>query len=287
MDASVSKPRVKRLFLKTTVFIPSYVNVKCDRPHLGLGGSASFSKGINKLIESLLLNLESHDIVSPREQALLRGMITRDRRFKVDEDIVAEGSRPTHSTLIVEGFAARYKYMADGTRQITSLHVAGDFVDLHAFLLKTMDHGIVAMSPCHVAFMEHSDLKRITETEPHLSRLLWLDTVVDGAIHREWIVAMGRRSKKEHIAHLFCEIYVRLRVVQQTTGFSFHFPLTQLELADVLGISIVHLNKTLQILRKEGLLTWVSQTLTILDWPQLIKLAQFDPTYLSLSVESR
>jgi len=240
-----------------------------------------------KLIESLLLNLQSHDVVTETERTLLGELVWRERRFLVDEDIVAEGSRPSYSTLLVDGFAARYKFMADGTRQITALHVAGDFVDLHAFLLKTMDHGIVAMSPCHVAFLEHSALKSISETQPHLSRLLWLDTLVDGAVHREWIVAMGRRSKKSHLAHLICELYVRLEVVRRTDGFRFHFPLTQLELADVLGISVVHLNKTLQVLRREELFTWINQMITILDWTRLQELAQFDPTYLSLNVEAR
>lgn len=239
------------------------------------------------LIESLLLNLRNRDTVSDEEEALLRSIISREHIFDVDEDIVAEGSRPVYSTLLVDGFAARYKFMADGTRQITSLHIAGDFVDLHAFLIKTMDHGIVAMSPCHVAFVDHTALRGLTETHPHLTRLLWLDTLADGAIHREWIVAMGRRSKKSHLAHLICELYVRLRAVNRTAGFSFHFPLTQMELADVLGISAVHLNKTLQVLRKEGLLTWLNQTITILDWARLETLAQFEPTYLSQSVESR
>ncbi|TGR94442.1 Crp/Fnr family transcriptional regulator, partial [Mesorhizobium sp. M1C.F.Ca.ET.188.01.1.1] len=95
---------------------------------------------------------------------------------------------------------ARYKVLEDGGRQFTSLQVPGDFVDLHAFLLKTMDHGIIALSPCHVAAADHAKLCAITEQAPHLTRLLWLDTLVDGAIHREWIVAMGRRSKTSHLA---------------------------------------------------------------------------------------
>ncbi|OJT98890.1 Crp/Fnr family transcriptional regulator [Metarhizobium album] len=239
------------------------------------------------MIESLLLNLSNRDILTNAEQTTLRQIVTRDRFFLVDEDIVSEGSRPTQSAVLLEGFAARYKFMADGTRQITALHVAGDFMDLHAFLLKTMDHGIIALSACHVGFADHTYLKDITETQPHLSRLLWLDTLIDGAIHREWIVAMGRRSKKAHLAHLVCELYVRLKAVKKTVDFSFHFPLTQVELADVLGISVVHLNKTLQPLRRDGLLTWVNQTITILDWPRLTALAQFDPTYLSQMVESR
>ena len=179
------------------------------------------TEGVGSLIEALLLNLESHDVVSEAEKSLLKSIIGRERTFEIDEDLVREGSRPTYSTLILDGFAARYKVLDDGSRQITSLHIPGDFVDLHAFPLKIMDHGIVALSPCHVAFAEHASLKRITEASPHLARLLWLDTLIDGAIHREWIVAMGRRSKKAHLAHLICELFVRLQVVGKTVGTSF------------------------------------------------------------------
>lgn len=150
-----------------------------------------------------------------------------------------------------------------------------------------MDHGIVAMSPCQVAFAEHSDLRMITETLPHLTRLLWLDTIVDGAIHREWIVAMGRRSKKAHLAHLICELYLRLQVVGLVDGWSFWLPLSQGEIADVLGLSLVHLNKTLQLLRKDEVVRWENKTVEILNWAGLALLAEFDATYLSLMVEPR
>jgi CRP-like cAMP-binding protein len=179
------------------------------------------------LIEPLLLKLASHDILPAAEQELLRSVIVRERRFATGEHLVSQGSRPSSSTLLLEGFSARYKVLEDGTRQITALHVPGDFVDLHAFALKTMDHGIIAMSPCRVAFADHSDLKMITETAPHLTRLLWLQTLIDGAIHREWIVAMGRRSRRSHLAHLICELYVRLQVVKLVDDASFRFPLSQ------------------------------------------------------------
>lgn len=239
------------------------------------------------MIEKLLLNLGSHDVVTSDEQAALHSIITESASFDAGQDIVVQGSRPAHSTLMLEGISARYKILADGSRQITALHVAGDFVDLHAFLLKTMDHGIVAMSPCRVAFVNHGDLKVVTETRPHLTRLLWLDTLIDGAIHREWLVAMGRRSTKSHIAHLICELYVRLKVVDLVDGLSFRLSLSQSEMADVLGLSLVHLNKTLQILRKEGAIRWENRTIEILDLPKLIEEAEFDSTYLSLSVEPR
>lgn len=239
------------------------------------------------LIEPLLLNLGQHDIVSKEEARLLTSVMTKQARFAAGDDIVTIGSRPTHSSLLVDGFAARYKVLADGSRQITALHVAGDFVDLHAFLLKTMDHGIVALSACHVAFAEHSDLKKISEKAPHLTRLLWLDTLVDGAIHREWIVAMGRRSRKSQLAHLICELFVRLRGVRRVTDWSFHFPLPQAEMADVLGLSVVHMNRVTQSLRRDGLISWTHHTITILDWARLQEVAEFDATYLSMMKEPR
>ena len=239
------------------------------------------------MLEPLYLNLSQHDVLSEEERATLVRIISHTKQFPARQDIVEAGSRPTYSSLILDGFAARYKLLADGSRQITALHVAGDFVDLHAFLLKTMDHGIVALSPCLIAFAEHSDLKVVTETAPHLSRLLWLDTLVDGAIHREWIVAMGRRSKKSHLAHLICELFVRLEGVQRTNGMSFHLPLSQSEMADVIGLSVVHMNRVIQGLRREKLISWTNHTVTILNWGRLQEVAEFDPTYLSMQREPR
>ncbi|WP_454848626.1 Crp/Fnr family transcriptional regulator [Rhizobium binxianense] len=239
------------------------------------------------MIEPLILSLRSHDTISSEEIARLRATIVKDRHFHFGEDLVSQDSRPPYSSLLLDGFAARYKVMADGTRQITALHIAGDFVDLHAFPLRKVDHGVVAMSPCRVAFADHNDLRAITEQMPHLTRLLWLDTLIDGAIHREWIVAMGRRSKRSHLAHLVCELYVRLNVVGRISEDSFHFPLTQAIVADVLGVSVVHLNKTLQSLRKESAFTWENRTIKVLDWKKLQAIAEFDPTYLNLFVEPR
>ncbi|UVK57365.1 Crp/Fnr family transcriptional regulator (plasmid) [Mesorhizobium sp. AR02] len=239
------------------------------------------------MLESLFLQLEQHDCLSEAEKVILTDAVSAGRSFAVGQDLVAAGSRPTYSTLLVEGLAARYKVLEDGGRQFTALQVPGDFVDLHAFLLKTMDHGITALSPCRVFFAEHSRLRTITENAPHLTRMLWLDTLVDGAIHREWIVAMGRRSKTSHLAHLVCELFVRLRVVNLTKNMSFHLPLSQAEMADVLGLSVVHMNRVIAALRRAGVFTWVNHTVTISDWEQLVEIAEFDPTYLSMNREPR
>ncbi len=239
------------------------------------------------MLAPLFLNLAQHDVVSAAEKALLTRVITKEAQYAAGDDIVAVGSRPGRSSLLLDGLAARYKTLADGGRQITALHVAGDFVDLHAFLLKSMDHGIVALSACRVAYASHRDLKVITERAPHLTRLLWLDTLVDGAIHREWIVAMGRRSRKSHLAHLICELFVRLQCVGRATDNGFHFPVSQAVMADVLGLSVVHMNRVIQSLRRDGLISWTDHAIVILDWDRLQEVAEFDPTYLSMRKEPR
>ncbi|MDO1584406.1 Crp/Fnr family transcriptional regulator [Rhizobium oryzicola] len=239
------------------------------------------------MLEPLFLNFERRDVLSEDERALLRSALTRERRFATREDIVSEGDRPTHSTVLLDGFAARYNITADGNRQFTAIHVPGEFIDLHAFLVHTMDHGIVALSPCRVATAEHQALKQITETAPHLTRLLWLDTLIQGAIYRQWIVAMGRRSRAAHLAHIICELHQRLQVVGRVEGLSFHLPLSQTEMADVLGLSLVHMNRVIQELRREELIVWTRETITILDWSRLQRFAGFDPIYLSLQNEPR
>jgi CRP-like cAMP-binding protein len=230
----------------------------------------------------LVLKLEQHDQLSDDEKRVLESAISRVRVVEADEDIVHEGEHPSESSLLLDGFAARYKIFSNGRRQITAIHVAGDFVDLHSFLLKTMDHGVLTLTPCRIAVVPHAALERITDEYPHLTRLLWLNTLVDGAIHREWLTTMGRLSATAHMAHFICEVFLRLKAVGRTDGDTIQLPLTQAELGDTLGLSTVHVNRVLQELRKEGLIRWQGDALTILDWERLEKVGEFTPTYLNL-----
>lgn len=235
----------------------------------------------------LILKLSRRDRLSAEEQRALEDAIVTIREVPADQDLVSEGDRPNASTLLLEGFAARYRTLGDGKRQITSLHVSGDFVDLHSLLMKPMDHSILALTPCRVAPVPHEALRKITETFPHLTRMLWLNTLIDAAIHREWLLSTGRRTPVAHIAHLLCETFTRLQQVEQVDGMSFEFPITQAELGDILGLSTVHANRSLQQLRSEGVVTWRGATVTILDWERLRDIAEFDPTYLNLTQEPR
>jgi CRP-like cAMP-binding protein len=236
---------------------------------------------------ALIRKLEQYDRISDTERQLLEQAVVRQRAMAKGEDLVREGDRPSESLFLITGFAARYNLLRKGKRQITALHVPGDFVDLHSFLVKRMDHGVTAVTPCTVGVVPHEALCVISETQPHLTRLLALHIAVDAAIHRQWIVSIGRKSALEHAAHLLCELFLRLQAVGLTEGSSFKLPLTQAELGDTLGLSTVHVNRIIQELRAEGLITWRGDTVVIEDWPRLQETAEFDPTFLCLEREPR
>jgi CRP-like cAMP-binding protein len=253
------------------------VEVHCeDRPMLH-----------ESLLAPFFRKLECRDALTDAEHEALAACAAALVDYPAGADLVCEGDRPDHSTLVVTGFATRYRVLSEGQRQITAIHVPGDFVDLHSFPLKEMDHSVGALSACRVVQFPHRALTGITENWPHLTRMLWLMTLLDGAIFREWIVAMGRRSAVEQMAHLICELDTRLDIVGLAHDHSFTLPATQNDLGDALGLSAVHINRVLQELRGEKLISWQGQTVEILDWPALQTRAEFDPRYLHLTREPR
>ncbi len=240
------------------------------------------------MVNPLILKLERRDRLSDEEKSVLENVCSPPRLVGPQQDFIREGDRPSVSTLLLSGVCGRYNDVADGGRQITALHIAGDFVDLHSFLLHRMDHGVVAITECQVTTVSHDTLRMITERFPHLTRLLWLNTLIDAAIHRRWLVAMGRLSSLAQLAHLICELWTRFEAVGLTEGeASFDLPLTQSHIGDVLGISLVHVNRVVQQLRREGLIVWNGRRLTIVDMDQLTALAEFVPDYLYLETEAR
>jgi CRP-like cAMP-binding protein len=181
---------------------------------------------------------------------------------------------------MVEGFACRFKLLRDGKRQILAFHIPGDFCDLHSFFLERMDHGIAAVSKCTVAKLPHSTVKEITERYPGLTRALMWDVAMDAAIFREWAIGLGRRSAREQIAHLLCELLLRLKSVGLVEDNSYSLAPTQADLGDALGLSTVHVNRVLQELRSEGLIVSNGKHVSIPDMGKLKDAAGFDPAYL-------
>ena len=186
------------------------------------------------------------------------------------------------STILLRGWTARAKDTESGQRQITEINLPGDFIDLHSFTLKSLDHDVVALTPCEVVAVPHQKLEQITVKLPHLTRVYWFSTNLDAAIHREWMLSAGRRSAIGRVAHLLCELLVRLQITGSTHEDGYDFPLTQMQLADCLGLTAVHVNRTLQDLRKRGLIELKDKRLRILDLAELQRVAEFDPGYLYL-----
>jgi CRP-like cAMP-binding protein len=235
----------------------------------------------------LLTILELRDRLAPEEAAVVEGLVEKPVRVDAGEDLVRHGESPKHSTVMLSGLSARYNLLRDGKRQISAVHIAGDFIDLHSFLLDPMDHSVTALTDCDVVEVPHTVLREISETLPHLTRMFWLLTVIDAAIFRQWLVASGHLPAAGQIAHFFCEIYVRMTVVGLADGHAFDLPISQSDLGDAMGLSNVHVSRCLKALREDGVLQWDGKLAVIQDWQALKALAEFDPSYLNLARRRR
>jgi len=231
----------------------------------------------------LIRKLEQFTTLSATDkEALESAAALKVRQLRSREDIIHEGDRPTHINLILEGWACRYKILEDGRRQITAFLVPGDMCDLRMFILKEMDHSIGAVTPLKVAEIPSDTLLELTDNYPRISRALWWDSLVEEAIAREWITNVGQREAIERLAHLLCELFLRLRGIGLTNGLSFEMPPTQHQVGDATGMTTVHVNRTLQEMREAGLIVWKGKHVTIPDLEALKAAALFNSNYLHL-----
>jgi CRP-like cAMP-binding protein len=230
----------------------------------------------------LLRKLNNFTKLSEEEANAVNECTTDVREFSAREDVISQGDRTGGVKLLLEGFACRYKVLEDGRRQIVAYFVPGDLCDLRVFILKRMDHSIGAVVASKVATISPENVLKLTHNYPTLTRALWWSTLVEEAITREWIVNVGQRNALERMAHLFCELLYRFRAVDLNHGNSCTLPLTQVELAETLGLSSVHVNRTLQELRRQKLITLNGGTLTIENLDALEELSFFNPDYLHL-----
>src|SRR5277367_5752255 len=230
----------------------------------------------------LLRKLSNFTALSEEESKAVADCCKDVREVGAREDVIAQGDRTGGVKLLLEGFACRYKTLEDGRRQIVAYFVPGDLCDLRVFILKRMDHSIGAIAPSRIATIAPDNVLKLMHTYPTLTRALWWSTLVEEAIAREWIVNVGQRNALERMAHLFCELLYRFRAVGLNQGLSCTLPLTQVELAETLGLSAVHVNRTLQELRRQKLITLDGGTLTIEDVDRLMQVTLFNPDYLHL-----
>jgi CRP-like cAMP-binding protein len=239
------------------------------------------------MIERHLLKIRARDALSAEEERAIRSALGEVREHPAGRTIIRANEELNESTLLLDGLMSRYKDLRNGQRQVTELHVPGDFADLHSFTLKRLDHDVMTLTPCRVVTMPHENLKRITEEHPHLTRVYWFGTNLDAAVHREWEVSLGRRTAIARMANLFCELHIRLGIVGMTEGDSYRLDLTQLELSECLGLTSVHVNRVLRELREQGALEFRSGRVMIQNLTLLRQIAEFDPSYLYLERRSR
>ena len=229
----------------------------------------------------LLRKLYALHAISEEEAKALIAAISHTREIRRGDDLAEDGSEPKHSTVVLEGIACRYKQFHDGRRQILSFQYPGDITDLYSYVLKKLDHAVGALTNCRVAHIPHPAIQALCEKYPNLAYALWRDTLVDTSKLHASIASLGARSSKERLAHFLAEQHARMVAVGLIkTGESASFGITQSDLADATGLSLVHVNKTLKKLKDEGLVSWNRSRLAIMNWDGLKQAALFDETYL-------
>lgn len=228
-----------------------------------------------------VLKLEHGARLTDDDREMLEAICANARRVPAYTDLIQEGDNPRNVHLVLEGFVCRYKVLQDGKRQIMAFFVPGDICDLHVHILGEMDHSIGTLMDSVMVQIDPPTIERLT-SNPRINRALWWSTLVDEGTLREWLVNMGQRPADQQMAHIFCELLLRLQVVGRAEGDSFILPLTQQELADTMGVTVVHVNRVLKHLRNQGLVEVNGREIRIPDIGRLRMFSGFDSNYLHL-----
>jgi CRP-like cAMP-binding protein len=220
--------------------------------------------------------------LGPAETDALLNLPYRIARLDARAYLVREGDRVDSCVALLSGFACRSKIAGGGARQILSVHMRGDVLDLQNGLLDRVDHNAQALTRVEAAYIPIRAVLDAAEAHPAIARALWRDTVVDGSIFREWILNVGRRNARQRISHLICELALRQEECDVRQGPLYEWPLTQEHVADATGLTPVHVNRTLQGMRADGLIATTRDTITIVDWSALQAAGDFRRDYLHL-----
>ncbi|MBC7986537.1 MAG: Crp/Fnr family transcriptional regulator [Sphingomonadaceae bacterium] len=218
--------------------------------------------------------------LSDEDTRLLESACRDTRRTAARRDLIREGDPPGPVFVMLEGWACRYKLMREGGRQVLALLMPGDFCDMHVAVLDEMDHSIGTLTPALYTEIPRERMETLIASSPALTRAFWIAQLVDEGVLRAWIVSMGRRDSTERLAHLMCELYIRARNVGLCIDGHCEMPLTQIVIADALGLTPVHVNRVLRKLKVAGAMELGRGTLHIRDVESLARIAGFDDNYL-------
>ena len=233
--------------------------------------------------ERLLRKLRLSTLLDADDVKAIERLPIMVKEVAAHNPIVREGERPVQCCLLIDGFLCRSKTTDAGKRQILSIHITGEIPDLQSLHLHVMDHDLTTLSRCTVGLIPHDALRTLTRERPTVAEALWRETLIDAAVFREWIVNVGRRAAVVRLAHLLAEIGTRLQAMDLAPGDRFELPMTQLDIADALGLTPVHVNRVVQELRREGLLELRKHSVSLPDLPRLKEVGDFDDLYLHQS----
>ena len=236
-------------------------------------------------LSTLVVKLRTTTRLDEADLAAIEALPIHVKELAAHTPIVVEGDRPTQCCLMIKGFSARTQTTDDGKRQILSIHIPGDIPDLQSLHLHVMDHDLRTLSDCTLGFIAHDAIRDLTRARPMVAEALWRETLVDAAIFRAWIVNLGRRPANQRLAHFLLEIRRRLELVGLATDDEYELPMTQLDLADALGLTPVHINRVLKALRSDGLLDVKKFVVKLGDAQKLMALGDFDDLYLHQNPE--
>lgn len=248
---------------------------------------AKFEPGIPAEDAPLLRRIESIAKLTDPERDALRKVPMSVRDVPARTDLIREGDCPEECCVLLEGFAIRYKLAFSGDRRIIAFHVPGDIPDLQSIHLARMDHNLASLTAIRAGFIPHRALHEVNLQFPRVAGALWRATLVDASIFREWIVNLGHREALSRTAHFLCEMHFRLKAVGLAGRDGIELPITQSDLADTLGVSAVHMNRTMQELRARKLIEDQGRYITCRDWRALALLGEFNPDYLHYTPHER
>jgi CRP-like cAMP-binding protein len=231
-------------------------------------------------LSRFVARLQLNSVLSEAEQQAVMGLRSHATQYGQGRDFVRPGDTITHATLVVAGNAGRFDLMRNGSRQITAIYIAGDMCDLYSVAMPTAGWGLTSLGTSTVLQIPHSDMRDLAFTYPNLALAFWRDTVLDASILAKWIANVGRKDARARIAHLLCELGTRNERAGLGKRDEFELALTQEQIADAMGLTSVHVNRMLQSLRVDDLVSMRAHRVTIKDWDHLASIADFTPTFL-------
>ncbi len=235
---------------------------------------------VHPTFQALVRRLERRSPLGEDGRKALFELPHQVRRLSASAHIIRDGDRPEYISLLLSGFAHRYKLTGDGGRQIISIHVPSEFVDLQNGLLGVADHSVQTLTDAEIAYIPRPAVEELIARDPAIGRALWIDTLIDASIFREWVVNVGRRDSRARVAHLLCEFSLRLEAAGLAANHHYELPMTQEQLADAVGLTSVHVNRVLKRLGEEGLIHRDRRRIVIQDWKRMRDAGDFNERYL-------